>query len=215
MWRTIFRNWFVWGFLIASIAIGFALVSSEKLMLHQGFNTYSSNAADTIFPLLTHLGDGLFAAVLILVMLMFFSIRIALGLLIAFGGSGIVAQVLKKMVFASEMRPLHFFRDVPGFHFVEGVSLHLEHSFPSGHATSAFAVFAFLALQSRKVSVQLLMFLFAILGAYSRVYLSQHFIGDIFAGMWLGTSFAVLSYIVTEKYIPGRLNKGILQIKKE
>jgi membrane-associated phospholipid phosphatase len=59
-------------------------------------------------------------------------------------------------------------------------------SFPSGHATSAFAIFLAVALISGNRYVKVLCFIFACLVAFSRVYLSQHFLIDIIAGSMIG-----------------------------
>ncbi|HRE98608.1 MAG TPA: phosphatase PAP2 family protein, partial [Flavobacteriales bacterium] len=187
MIKNILLNKFTWCFFLATFLLGYVLFGSDKLILHLGIIHYHSNFKDVVMPYLTHLGDGIFASVLIILYLLFFSVRSGIGLFIAFALSGIVAQLLKRNFFNGEMRPFHYFREHGDFHFVDGVKLHLEHSFPSGHATCAFAMFAFLAFRSNNGFIQILLFLAAALAAYSRVYLSQHFVADVFAGMWIGT----------------------------
>ncbi|WP_051617625.1 phosphatase PAP2 family protein [Prevotella sp. HUN102] len=83
---------------------------------------------------------------------------------------------------------------------VEGVSMCCRHSFPSGH-TSTFFVFAtlsalLLAYYSRQESsvrkrtcctlLIILLFSFSVIGGYSRIYLSQHFLSDVLGGSIIG-----------------------------
>lgn len=211
MIKNILLNKFTWGFFLATILLGYVLFGSEKLIIHQDVNQYHSNFKDVVMTYLTHLGDGIFASVLIIVCILFFSVRSGVGLFIAFALSGIVAQLLKRNFFNDEMRPYHYFRENGDFHFVDGVKLHLEHSFPSGHATCAFAIFAFMAFSCKNGFIQILLFLAAALAAYSRVYLSQHFVADVFAGMWIGTLFAVFAYIVVANNRFSKFDKGLIQ----
>ena len=71
-------------------------------------------------------------------------------------------------------------REVP---FVENAYFN---SFPSGHTTAAFAFFCALSILARKHPLlQSLFFLLAAGVAYSRMYLSQHFLADVLAGSLL------------------------------
>jgi membrane-associated phospholipid phosphatase len=67
-------------------------------------------------------------------------------------------------------------------------------SFPSGHATSAFAIFTSLALVSNNKFLKIIFFLFAFLSAFSRTYLSQHWLVDITIGSLIGTLFSLVLY---------------------
>ncbi|MGC8802879.1 MAG: phosphatase PAP2 family protein, partial [Bacteroidales bacterium] len=85
-------------------------------------------------------------------------------------------------------RPVKYFEKMADLHLVEGVKLLTSHSFPSGHAASAFALCLSLAIILKKCGWQVLMFLLALVIAYSRVYLSQHFMVDI----WVGSAIGIL-----------------------
>ena len=102
--------------------------------------------------------------------------------------SGAVTQVLKRIVDAP--RPLTWFAtNYPDVQLplVDGVEMSRYFSFPSGHTTTFFAFFFALSiivsqssLRSHWCSVpQIIFFLLAALGGYSRIYLSQHFAADI------------------------------------
>jgi membrane-associated phospholipid phosphatase len=69
-------------------------------------------------------------------------------------------------------------------------------SFPSGHATSAFALFLCLAFLSANRYIKLISFMSACFIAFSRVYLSQHFLIDIYFGSIIGSTGAIAFYQV-------------------
>ena len=57
----------------------------------------------------------------------------------------------------------------------------------------------FKALASKKINIML--YVWAILVAYSRVYLGVHFPIDIFVGILIGVTFANLYFILSKKVI--------------
>jgi len=125
------------------------------------------------------LGDGLVAVILI-VMLMLFQLRLGLAGLLAFVLSGLIAQILKRIF---EMpRPPVIFDDV---HLL-GHSLS-HHSFPSGHAATCgtMAFFALLIWQ-KQPKVAWLMFILFGLAAYGRIYGGVHFPLDVVVGFGVG-----------------------------
>lgn len=74
----------------------------------------------------------------------------------------------------------------------------LIYSFPSIHATVAFALVPILNVQFP--SLKWLWFLFALLFAFSRLYLNLHFLSDIVFGALLGYLIGILALQVEEKY---------------
>jgi undecaprenyl-diphosphatase len=62
-------------------------------------------------------------------------------------------------------------------------------SFPSGHATNAFALAAFFATYYRQRA--LLLFVMAALVGYSRIYVGVHYPADVLAGAVLGVAFGL------------------------
>jgi membrane-associated phospholipid phosphatase len=150
---------------------------------------------DIFFKYITHLGDGAFAF-LVAFIFSFFSIRKSVYILLSYGGAAIVSSVLKHLVYHDIYRPhfvfQYFVREK--LKQVEGVDLVGFNSFPSGHALSAFALFFCLIFVSRNHLLKLLFFTLAILAAYSRVYLSQHWLIDIYVGSVIGVCFSLLFY---------------------
>lgn len=79
-----------------------------------------------------------------------------------------------------------------------------RYGFASSHASNAFGVAMFTALLFRNKLFSLSIFTFALLNAYSRIYLGVHFISDIVAGALIGIIAGILCYqlyCIARKYI--------------
>jgi undecaprenyl-diphosphatase len=63
------------------------------------------------------------------------------------------------------------------------------YGFYSGHASSAFALATFLwfILKRKHKTLGIVMIIWAVLVAYSRVYLGVHYLGDVLIGAFMGT----------------------------
>ena len=72
--------------------------------------------------------------------------------------------------------------------------MHSFFSFPSGHTVSAFALFAFFAFLSKN-KYGFIWLIFAVLTAFSRIYLCQHFLIDTFAGSVIGTVTCMVFWV--------------------
>ncbi|MGJ8684520.1 MAG: phosphatase PAP2 family protein [Nonlabens sp.] len=70
------------------------------------------------------------------------------------------------------------------------------YGFYSGHASNAMALAVFLwhLLKKSHKTVAILLFVWAILVAYSRVYLGVHYPGDVLMGMFMGTIIGWLCF---------------------
>lgn len=81
-------------------------------------------------------------------------------------------------------RPCQVLEDFNHFHTECGVSF----SFISNHAANAFALAIFLFLRYRKQmkTLPIIMFVWAFLTSYSRIYLGKHYPGDILCGALFG-----------------------------
>jgi membrane-associated phospholipid phosphatase len=124
---------------------------------------------------------------------------------------GTVLQILKHLI--SHDRPVSVFENYPDLELplVPGVDMYHGNSFPSGHASTFFMfctccviLMAIHCIREGKLrdlktkilfnATLLLLLIFAALGAYSRVYISQHFLSDICVGSIIGftTPFLML-----------------------
>jgi len=187
------------AFFMALLVLMVILVSKATSFLW--FNFYHSQALDNFFTYYTFLGDGVVALAIIALMLLMRKTALSFRLLLTFLISGLIAQVLKNWFHAP--RPLTYFNHQVYHHFIEGVTNSGYHSFPSGHTTTAFAIAAMLACHFRKNISCLIFFILAAGVGYSRIYLGQHFVPDVLAGMMLGTGTAILiEYLCNTIKIP-------------
>ncbi len=76
------------------------------------------------------------------------------------------------------------------------------YGFISGHAANTFGFATLTSLMIRNKIFTLMIFIFALLTGYSRIYLGVHFINDVVVGAIVGI---VLGYIVYRIYLLGRL----------
>ena len=69
-----------------------------------------------------------------------------------------------------------------------------RYGFVYSHAANTFAIAAFVSLLIRNWRLSLMLFFWAFLNSYSRIYLGVHYPGDILFGALEGMFFAVLIY---------------------
>lgn len=69
-----------------------------------------------------------------------------------------------------------------------------RYGFPSCHAANTFALAVFMSLVIRHKWFTVMMFSWAFVVSYSRMYLGVHYFGDLFCGATIGSLFAVLFY---------------------
>ncbi|HXS57290.1 MAG TPA: phosphatase PAP2 family protein [Hanamia sp.] len=183
---------FIGYFLLAIIAC-FVLIFYSKADGFILMNPWHSNLLDQFFILFTLFGDGFF--VIALGIILFFLKRRFLSLMIisSYLLSGIIAQILK--YFIIEARPAFYLEKTNYSHFIDGVTLHNFHSFPSGHTASAFALAAVLSFGIQNKNYSILFLLWAALVGYSRMYLGQHFMDDVFAGSLIGVLSSIFCWL--------------------
>ena len=175
-----------------------------KLQTHLMLNGYHTAVLDTFFKYVTWLGEEfpvyVGAAFLIWNVNAVWNRRNGLFILLSQGLTCIVTQALK-FAFAHP-RPATYFKqmgaDLP--ETVPGESLRRAmNSFPSGHTSAAFALFVCLALVTPRKWAPLWV-VAAWTVAYSRIYLSQHFLEDILLGSVIGVVSSCAVYMMMEHY---------------
>jgi len=178
---------FVVPYLALLLGLGIPQILYRQGIITLEVNRYFSLQADLFFTYFTYLGDGVFCIALGILLLFWSRVKGVL-LLITYAISGILAQLIKNFGFSKEPRPAEYFTGMmDSLHTVSGVELSHWNSFPSGHTTSAFALFALLAIWNPSSILKFLCLVVAVLVGFSRLYLLQHFLVDVYVGSLLGT----------------------------
>lgn len=209
---------FISIYILMLFKIGDLLLKNGKVQIHRSINACVGNQFfDQFFKLATHLGDGLFA-LLIVAITLFFNVKKSLYILLSYVFASLTSSIIKNYIYVDTCRPsfaFEFYVREP-LKLVDGVEMNIFNSFPSGHSTSAFAVFISLMFLSSNFFMKLFWLLIAFLAAYSRTYLSQHWLVDIYFGSIIGFSFSIFFYFFfyEKKYVQF-LETGILKINKK
>lgn len=175
-----------------------------KIQTHLMLNGYHAPFLDAFFRYVTWMGEEfpvyVGVAFLIWNVNSVWNRRNGLFILLSQGLTCILTQALK-FAFAHP-RPATYFSqmgvDLP--ETVEGVTLRRAmNSFPSGHTSAAFALFVCMALVTpRKWAPLWITAAWAV--AYSRIYLSQHFLEDILLGSVIGVVSSCAVFMLMEYY---------------
>ena len=116
------------------------------------------------------------------------------------------SSLIKPMV--ARLRPTHNPEIADLIHTVNGYRGG-RYGFVSSHSANAFAVVVFTSLIIRYRTYTILTIIWAILTAYSRVYLGVHYLGDVVCGAILGIFVAFVVYSVF-CFFRARYNKKLL-----
>jgi membrane-associated phospholipid phosphatase len=215
MYNLILRNKaFLIPYSIVLLVILFFLVHYSKAEIHLFINHFHNPVADIFFKYLTYLGDGITLPLYLLFMVMI-RFRHAILLIVVFLLSGLIVQILKRAFFEDVMRPAGYFKGIADLYFVPGVVQNCCKSFPSGHSATAFGLMISFCFALKNNGVKFLTFVFACLIAYSRMYLSQHFLVDITVGSLIGTITALVLEFYNGKFTATWLDENILNYLKK
>lgn len=210
--NLIFKTrYFLIPWILFILAAGIILLTFSVAEIHLAVNEHNNSFLDFIMPVVTLGADGW--TIVVACLLMFAWNRKA-GLFISLSCllTSAITWVLKSTLFNGQPRPKWYFTNVEQFdlHYVPGVENWLYDSFPSGHTTVAFAFFFSIAICLRQRKIASLLFLAAIAVGYSRIYLSQHFLLDVFFGSLIGTigTLIVFAEATRFKWISIPVTKG-------
>lgn len=204
------NRFFFVPYLVFLVVCVYFLLTYSRPELHILTNKVNHPFFDQFFKYATHLGDGAMVAI-ITAILLFIRFRYAIAFLIgSLAASGLV-QFFKQVLLEDMYRPSKYFELNESYqlHLIEGVNLHSLHSFPSGHSTTAFNVFMMLAIVVKNKLLKSLCLILAATVAYSRVYLSQHFLVDITVGSVIGVVFILLAVWWSLKWEKSWLDKSV------
>ena len=182
---------------------GFALLIFTKENIHLFINQYHSHSADVFFKYATLLGDGISATILV-VILLFVRFRYAIMVAVSNISCSVVVQSLKRFLFYDSVRPYQFFKGIHQLYLVPGIEVYSFHSFPSGHSATIFTTCTLLCIMTKHRLLRVVLFILACLIAYSRMYLSEHFLLDVYAGAILGVlvAYGTAVFLNTEQDNP-------------
>lgn len=201
---------FVITFFILVIICSYIQFTNSKAELFLWTNIRHNKFFDRFFMYCTMIGDG-FTMLIVIIGMLFIRYRFAVLAGLAYAYSSVIVQILKR-VFNSP-RPSKFFEGLNPIRTIEGYPLYEWNSFPSGHSTSAFALAVVLTYLLPYKRRHWVIIPIAMLTAFSRVYLSQHFFQDVFAGAVLGVvlTFQLIWWLEnTEWYHSPKLDGKLL-----
>ena len=217
--KTTLKIFSIYGiayFIMLAIVLGL-LYAFPKEELHLLVNSHHMPSEDIFFKYYSTMAEW---PLYVLALLPAFWKQIQMTLLFAMSEltGGAVLQILKHLF--SFDRPVSVFEHhghvlLP---LVQGVDMHHSNSFPSGHASTFFVFFTccalILAYHYRRTNNQLstrkryiirltmlALLTMAALGAYSRVYLSQHFMSDVCVGSIIGFTAPCLIFFFARNKI--------------
>jgi membrane-associated phospholipid phosphatase len=177
------------------LAVGAALIwRYEKGHDILVFNQLHTTFFDQLFKYVTQIAEApMFLLIIIVALRLSYGKGILLGInaLLVFAVTGF----LKGVPFADHVRPSVFFEGKEQLNFVQGVEVYRYHSFPSGHTSSAFALFFMLSILINNKRWAPVFFLMALLVGISRVYLLEHFFHDVYAGSLVGMCVTTAFYL--------------------
>lgn len=200
-----YNLYFIAPFLIWVVVGAILLLTQGDDTIFRFVNLHYSSFLDVLMKNSTVLGEGLFIAIVLLMLLAARSFRnwwYICTALMATVLPSVITQIVKRQIDAP--RPLKHFSNADWIHFLPGWERLMEHSFPSGHTCGAFSFFAFLSMLLPKPYriLGLVFFFLSLLVGYSRIYLAVHFFSDIYIGSIIGTSVAILAAVLTNNFVP-------------
>ena len=202
-----FRAAIVFSFLLALVVTVFVFLYGKEKSFLMVNNNYSLKA-DYFFNYVTYLGDSLIWIPLFVYVLIYkrdFFIAILSALIIC----TIITHVFKRVIFIDEPRPLRLLHDLArAVPLLEGRNNYVN-SFPSGHTSTAFTFALLLAFLVQRNFAIYVFPLIAFLVGYSRVYLAQHFVTDVLAGIFVGIVSSYLALVIYDYFHRKKKQKQI------
>jgi membrane-associated phospholipid phosphatase len=113
--------------------------------------------------------------------------------------STLLTQIPKRFIWDTISRPIASGMPLNDIHSVPGVVMHAYNSFPSGHTATAFTLFLLTIYLFPTKWVFAIGAIFAMICAYSRVYLGQHFPMDLGGGIIVAVMSVQLSIMIVQK----------------
>jgi membrane-associated phospholipid phosphatase len=178
------------------LIVGFVLIQKyehgHEILL---FNALHTPFFDQLFKYTTQMAEAPMLLLIVIVAVRFSygkGVLLGLNALLVFG----VTALLKNVAFGDQVRPSVFFEGKEQLNFVQGVEIYRYHSFPSGHTSSAFALFFLMSILIKDKKWAPLFFTLALMVGVSRVYLLEHFFRDVYVGSAVGVLCTSAFYLI-------------------
>jgi undecaprenyl-diphosphatase len=192
-------------------SIGFYSILYSKTESFIFLNQFHSSYLTEFFRIITFFGDGIFVILISFLIVVFFRSYLKLGnaIILSYLFSGFVAQLFKNIITAP--RPIVCLQQMKSNFYIDTFSSCNVgfSSFPSGHTATAFAIATVFGLYFNKKRIVLISLILASMVGYSRIYLGNHFVGDVLGGSLVGVLAGILAI-----YIANRVGSW-LQTKKK
>lgn len=205
-----FRNAVLFSIVLALFVAVFLLIYGKENSFLV-INKYNSPQFDYVFRYWTYLGDGIIWVPLFLYVLLFkrdYFVAVLAALIICTA----LTHLLKRVVYPNEFRPIVALGEK--VRVIQGYYMNREHSFPSGHTSTAFTLALLLASIIKKSFWVYFFPIIAFFVGYSRVYLAQHFVTDVLAGIFVGVVSSSLSLLIYEEYRKRKPIKKLAPLEK-
>ncbi len=184
------------GLIFFEVVVLTYVFSFERLDQMSLINSFNSLGADFLFKIITS-GAEITIPILFLGYLIWKKSDLLKSYVISYIFSTVIVQFLKLVVFKDALRPLAYFKGQGhAWHLVQNLMINEYNSMPSGHTSAAWFMCFWISLVAQKPILTVLIIFYAMLVAYSRVYLFQHFPVDTAVGAMIGTGVSLLVYFV-------------------
>ncbi len=200
------------------LAGGIILLLNSKTDIHIFINSHHAPQADFFFSNWTNAGLGIMI-IPVAIILAFIRFRYMLISVLGFLIAVIINDSLK--VLFHTPRPVTVFAQLhQSLYLVPNVEMYSWNSFPSGHTATGFCMFCLLALYTKNNIMKFFCFIVALLIAYSRMYLSEHFLQDVYVASIIGVGSAIFTYLwvsntpMLNKFVQ-RLDKPLINIHRK
>ena len=209
------RIWPFFLFFFLFIFTGLALIQYfGRNNLHLAINQFHHSFADNFFKIYTEFGTtGMF--ILLLIYIIWKKNWITFGYLaVTEIIAGLTNVFVKKAFFKHVHRPsYYFYQNNVEIYLPDDARLQIPYTFPSGHTLLAIIITMTLCVMTKNRLLQTIFSLHFIGIAYSRMYLSKHFMIDTIGGAVLGMFTFILVYYCLNNSNQKFLQQPILKRK--